>query len=71
MKAICENCGDECNPEKEEYLYLGAHCNYGKAGSKFTGRYVSDCCNAEMKLQHSGSDEIPPRYIYPRTHNKD
>ena len=46
---ICSECGDECEIVEESFDYAGTHCNHGKSGTHYTGRYVSKCCLAELK----------------------
>lgn len=44
---ICPECGDPCEWVAECFDYSGTHCTNGKGGTHYTGRYLSDCCDAE------------------------
>ena len=44
----CSDCGKPCKAVAESFDYAGTHCNHGKAGTHYTGYYVSDCCGADI-----------------------
>lgn len=44
----CCDCKEICKPIKESFNYSGTHCTYGLSGTHYTGRYVSDCCGADI-----------------------
>ncbi len=46
-KSRCIECGKLCETEEESFDYPDTHCNYGKAGTHYTGTWVSGCCGAE------------------------
>lgn len=41
---VCDECGKVCDIVEESFDYAGTHCTNGKAGTHYTGYWVSKCC---------------------------
>jgi hypothetical protein len=45
---VCLACGEPCTALRESFDYAGTHCTHGRSGTHYTGRWISDCCGADI-----------------------
>lgn len=48
---VCDKCKKVCDIVEESFDYAGTHYTNGKAGTYYTGYWVSKCCLATFNIQ--------------------